>query len=250
MATGDVLLGLVLLLFLQLRIIMQISHGQRICKGQRVVSLTGCPYPCATPSLPVSPLYLSPCPSAVCVICLGICLDLWVSGVLWPTTWLPGTCVCHCVYVCVGVCDILCPTRSPLVLAVIVGVARLATRRIRNIRLTRVCLFVYLLAVLCCAVLCLLCLFSLPVIVVVFILWFTISVNCDLYTYSHSHSKWFTTYSQRSNEICNCSLKVLCIHDTNIVYNPQIYMTILPLFMALALATLFMNMSECSCSHS
>lgn len=65
MATGDVLLGLVLLLlhvfllFLQLRIIMQISHGQRICKGQRVVSLTGCPYPCATPSLSLSPLSTS-----------------------------------------------------------------------------------------------------------------------------------------------------------------------------------------------
>lgn len=154
MATGDVLLGLVLLLplhlHLQLRIIMQISHGQRICKGQRVVSLTGCPYPCATPSLsalspPSLPLF------SLCYLPWHLFRFMSVRRIMANhlTSWHVCVTVCPCMCVCVGVCDILCPTRSPLVLAVIVGVARLATRRIRNIRLTRatfaVCLFVYLL---------------------------------------------------------------------------------------------------------
>lgn len=73
MATGDVLLGLVLLLllFLLLRIIMQISHGQRICKGRvesaRLAALILVPLPVAVS--PPSPICASP--SLGCVFALA-----------------------------------------------------------------------------------------------------------------------------------------------------------------------------------
>lgn len=94
-----------------------------------------------------------------------------------------------CVTMSVCACDILCPTRSPLVLAVIVGVARLATRRIRNIRLTRarsqfVCLFICLL--------CLLCLFSCQLLLFLF---------CDLQLASTATSTLIHTAIQSDSQL-------------------------------------------------